>query len=473
MSSYRIIESSVMNFEFDMYKHDFYHSLNILFTFDINYTDFNEIIGNDYDSFKHDLITNISSSAFIHPSAIHVITSEQSINTNTGGVIFYTDLYDNVIEIRILVKQNTFTFEVDSFLFSIENIHYDSIAISDKRYYNNEIKVFIKGYSQTLNEINTVIQNNIFDDTIYIEQVECFQSNKAVLNIVLNHTNQEDLAFYKDKVDNDLNSIFSETFVTNYFNLLFTETNIVTHQQNSNTGINFDIILHFDWIQLFDDVYKQVGSSYQRNEEYRKGVFKNAYNDCGAVNESISEYSDNLHSNYYNIEMFQKSAVEQWHNYLDIILHETIFNLNPFVSNTFGISEKRLKKDLEFQEKVDIHNPKKMITPVTNSTRYATKYLGNLINNHNVGEIIEKLRENGYFNNHLMKFNPTLDEIDINKFPLYSPLKDDDEIVFPINIRKIYGYTDEVSILSNNLFNPNVSLYTIHIRCIQKKHQNI
>ena len=96
-----------------------------------------------------------------------------------------------------------------------------------------------------------------------------------------------------------------------------------------------------------------------------------------------------------------------------------------------------------------------------------------MINNHNVGEIIEKLRKNGYFNKHLLKFNPTVEEIDSNKFPLYSPLKDDDEIVFPINIRKIYGYTDEISILSNNIFNPNVSLYTIHIRCIQKKNQNI
>ena len=250
MSSYRIIESSVMNLEFDIYNHDFYHSLNILFTFNINYSDFNEIIVNDFDSFKRDLITNISSSAFIHPSAIQVITSEQSITTNSGGTIFYTDLYDNVIEIRIQVKQNVFTFEVNSFLFCIENIEYDSVAISDRRYYNNELRVFIKGYSQTIQEINTIIQNNIINDTKYIENVECFQSNKTVLNVVLNHTNQEDLIFYKDKVDNELNSLFSETFIANYFNLLFTETNIVTHQQNSNTGINFDIILHFDWIQL-------------------------------------------------------------------------------------------------------------------------------------------------------------------------------------------------------------------------------
>jgi len=449
MTSKRIFEAKPMNFRFNMYDHDYYHSLSVQFTFNITYQQFNELHIDEYDMFKRNFITSISAAAFVNPSAIHVQKSENALT--------HAFLFRRTLEIEMQFPSDM-SEQIESLNAIINsNLTYDSsvnIFSSD----GTTLCVYIAGYDETQD-----IQGILLQEIPSIQSVQLNNCNLVTISAVIHHINRNDLLYFQHKIHNELTTIFPHSFVSDYSHLLFAETEIVTHQHNSHTEKIFDVVMHFDWVKKFNEVYNDVKNHYQKTEEFRSGVFKPAYNDFEAVHVPDTENG--------------KTSKEQWAEHLEIILHETIFRHNPMLKNVIRITPEKVELDLAFQEKVDTHTHDKLLLKnISQSYRYSTKYLGNLINNHNVEEIMVQLHAHGYFYSNIGEnsepeymFNPPVEKVDSELFPLYMPISDNDEIVFPVTISSIYGYSDDISIHSNDdIYNPYVSMYTIHIRCVQK-----
>tara|TARA_B110000285_G_scaffold30212_1_gene30894 strand:- start:1349 stop:2431 length:1083 start_codon:yes stop_codon:yes gene_type:complete len=329
--------------------------------------------------------------------------------------------------------------------FENDNTHLDAFMI---------VPEFLS--TESLQTLGTELENTL--SSIGDCSVEIQNLSNVCISAIVHHINKSDLLEFQKMVENDPFSIFDDDFGSNYAPVLFLESHIVNYQQNTHSTQQFDIILHFDWIKKFQEAYGNELTHYQKTEEFRKIVFKEAYNDYQAKNLPDPEDTSAL------------NAHEQWKHHITAILYQTVFRKNPYLKEVFNIEDHFIHNDLEYQAKVDIHtHDDRILKHISQSYRYSTKKLGNLINNHNVEEIIVKLNAHGYFNRTTLTFNPPVEDVDSVDFPLYSPLEDNDEIVFPVTISSIYGYSDDVSLHSNNdIYNPYVSLYTVHIRCIQK-----
>ena len=456
MTSKRVFEANPMKFRFNMYDHDYYHSLLLRCTFNISYSNFTVL--HDFKTFKRDFITNICSAANVNPRAINLIRSESSFEHFYAQkhIVKVQIHFDSAIveeqfsEIIEIIYTNILVFIPDFkniiLIFDDDTINVDALFITDEPL-DNDI----------LNNLESLIHNHV-QNSLGNCSLSVMQQNNVCISAVIHFMNKNDLTEFKNSIENDLYSTFSSYFYETYADLLFLESKEIEHQKNNKKNTHLDIILYYDWIQKMKETYTMQKTHYQRAEQYRENVFKNAYNDFEAT-----------HLKEENGE--GKTSYHQWLEHISIILNETVYLENPYIKKILFLSEDKIKNNLEYKEKVDIYNNDEHFQKhVSESYRYSTNHLGNLINNHNVQEILTKLYDNGYFQN---TFNPLPEHVDLEKYPLYSQLQDNDEIVFPVVISSIYGFSDDISMQSNdNMFHPFLSLYTIHIRCIQKTENN-
>ena len=457
MSSSRIFTSNTMNFIFNMYNHDFYHSLLIYLTFDTTYEEFNNYTDSIYESFTESLIDELSISADVHKYAITITNSENSL--------YHSSLWKHVLQLQITLNLNITLDHITLLLNHMKNsLSFNHITTY---MYNNTYYITLLNQIVPLNDISVIeaniisFLNNNNNLSFNINDITFVDKTNIVIPVVIHHINMNHLISFQNKLNNDLSTILSPSFLDTYGYLLYTDTNIVKHQVNSINGIERDIVIYFDWISLFQQVYSEQKTHYQRSEEYRNGVFKDAYNNYQSTNTGNSS---------------GKSPMIQWYEHLKNILYETVYNQNPVLEQFTRIEEQNVISSLEYMEYMDIYD-NKFMKHVSHSYRYTTKRLGNLINNHNIEEILRQLYLHGYFleqeneGNTNYIFNPDKSLVNLQSYPLYKQLQDDDQIVFPVTINQIYGYSDDISTYSNtSIYNPNVALYTIHIKCIQKSN---
>lgn len=159
----------------------------------------------------------------------------------------------------------------------------------------------------------------------------------------------------------------------------------------------------------------------------------------------------------------RESISQQWAELIDIILRQTAWSEVSTSGTSRNVSLVKVQGEMTYSAKIQ-DGDKPGISVSTNvvgakimgivavtlgvngQTAYDAEKLGDLINNSNMYEIVEKMRTHGCFleQNSGFALNPKVQDQspDSSNTDLRHLLNKDDELVFPVNLKSVVGHKD-------------------------------
>lgn len=160
----------------------------------------------------------------------------------------------------------------------------------------------------------------------------------------------------------------------------------------------------------------------------------------GPNNTFVERYRNDIFRFFYNEN---PHVTQEWYTHIQDIMNNT----DPYIP-TKTVDEDKVTQDLQYIPNVNILD--RICFSPTNS--YGTDTLSKLINNINVGEILDLLWNYFYHDYSTCE--------DDHSFDPYNVLSKDDELCFPVHILSIIGYSDKTSLLT---VNEDDIIYDYHI----------
>lgn len=206
----------------------------------------------------------------------------------------------------------------------------------------------------------------------------------------------------------------------------------------SNTGpynypCDSNILLHAANTPSYniDETFPR-GDNNEFVERYRNDIFRLFYNENPSA---AQQWEQHIQDMVDNTNPFRFVTEEERNNREETITEEG-HHCDPELYHGYTVSLAKVENDLQYVPNVN-HLDHIWYSP-TNSL--GTNSLGKLINNINVGEILDLLWNYFYHDYTACE--------DDHAFDPYNTLALDDELVFPVHVLSIFGYSDKVTMLT-------------------------
>ena len=166
-------------------------------------------------------------------------------------------------------------------------------------------------------------------------------------------------------------------------------------------------------------------------ERYRRELFKTIYNENSDVAQKWQEHIQDIINSINPFRFVSEEARNKVDHAEETIQHTCGGHFHDYVSDIIKVTE-----DLTYIP--DVNELQQIWYSPVNSP--GTNSLSKLINNINVGEMMDLLWNYFYHD-----YNSCKDD---HLFDPYNTLNKDDELVFPIHIKSLFGYSDKVTLLT-------------------------